>query len=173
MSHSLILYKDFLNKYLSLNSHTLPKIEKIVVSFGLGLDGSDKKLFDSAMKEMMAITGSKPAFSRARKSISNFKLREGQVIGSYVTLRKKKMYEFIDRLVYLALPRVHDFRGFKVSSFDKNNNFSFGIPDHLIFSELSYDTVAKSRGLNVSFHISARNRDEASDMLNSLMIPVK
>ena len=139
-----------------------------------GFEGlRDKKLFAAAMNELSLITGRKPAYSVAKNSISNFKIREGQKIGLFVTLRGEIMYEFLERLVYLVLPRVHNFRGFSSKSFDNCFNFSFGIKDCLVFNELSYDKVAKSRGLNVSFDIRAFSKVEAIELLRGFKLPIR
>lgn len=168
-------YKNEFIKTLNVkNPHLVPKLNKIVISMGLGEDGSDKKLFQAAMNELSLISGRKPAFTKAKKSISSFKLREGQIVGIFVTLRGKIMYEFLERLVFLALPRIHDFKGFSAKSFDSNCNFSIGIKDHLVFSELSYDKIAKQRGLNISFDIYANTKNEALELLtNCFHLPIK
>ena len=164
---------DLVKSFSIKNRHLIPKIKKITISMGLGADGSDKKLLEGAHNELMLITGRKPVTTKAKKSISGFKLREGQNVGLYVTLRGKIMYEFLERLVYLALPRIHDFKSFSSRSFDDKFNFSFGIPDHLVFSELSYDKIVKNRGLNVAINISSSSIDEAKALLVGFNLPIK
>lgn len=165
---------DLAKKYNILNPHCLPRIEKVVVSTGLGKDGGDKKIFDGAVNELALITGRRPCYRKSKRAIAGFSLKENQMVGLFVTLRGKVMYEFLERLVYLALPRVHDFKGFSVQSFDKYNNFAFGIKDHLIFNELSYDTIVKPRGLNIMFTIvNAVTRQQAFDLLDGFEFPIK
>ncbi len=166
--------KDLISKYNIKNPHCVPKIDKIVVSAGLGKDGDDKKVFEGTCSEIARITGRKPCFRKSKKAIAGFNLKENQIVAVFVTLRGKIMYEFLERLVFLALPRVHDFKGFSKNAFDKQNNFAFGIKDHLIFNELSYDTIVKNRGLNIMFTIkNADSIDKAVDLLNGFSFPVK
>ena len=166
--------KDLTVKYKIANPHCVPVISKIIVSAGLGSEGGDKKVFDGVSNELARITGRKPCFRKSKKAIAAFKLKEKQIVGLHVTLRGKMMYEFLERLVFLALPRVHDFRGFSRDAFDKYNNFAFGIKDHLIFCELSYDTIVKNRGLNIMFTIkNADSKDKAYDLLRGFSFPIK
>lgn len=173
------LYKDHISKALMIgfnikNPHCVPKIVKVVVSAGLGRDGGDKKVFEGTCDELARITGHKPCFRKSKKAVAGFNLKENQIIGAFVTLRGRIMYEFLERLIFLALPRVHDFKGFSRSSFDKCNNFAFGIKDHLIFNELSYDTIVKNRGLNVMLTIkNAKSQDEAVKLLSGFGFPIK
>jgi len=161
------------NKYQIENIHLVPKIEKIVLGMRLGKESNDKKAIESAMEELMLISGQKPNYSKAKKSISGFKLREGQVIGVYVTLRKRKMYEFLERLIYISLPRVRDFKGYKSTSFDTKFNLSIGIKEHLVFRELSYDKI-KTRGLDISFSLKNLTSSEmAVDFLKLFNFPIK
>ena len=165
---------DLKKKYSISNPHCVPKITKIVVSAGIGKDGGDKKIFDGTVNELALITGRKPCYRKSKRAIAGFNLKENQMVGLFVTLRGKIMYEFLERLVYLALPRVHDFKGFSKKSFDEHNNFAFGIKDHLIFNELSYDTIVKSRGLNIMITIkNAVSKEQACDLLNGFEFPVK
>lgn len=171
------LYKESVvpslkKKYNISNAHLVPKIKQVVISMRFN-DKDTKNDVSAALSELALISGRKPAYSKAKKSISSFKLREGQMVGAYVTLRGKVMYEFLERLVYLVLPRVHDFKGFKASSLDDQFNFSFGIKDHLVFNELSYDKIAKQRGLNVAINISASSKEESVDLLRGFFIPIK
>ena len=173
------LYKDNISKSLMAdfnikNPHCVPKISKIVVSAGLGKDGGDKKVFEGTCDEIARITGRKPCFRKSKKAIAGFSLKENQIVGAFVTLRGKIMYEFLERLIFLALPRVHDFKGFSRRSFDKHNNFAFGVKDHLIFNELSYDTIVKNRGLNIMLTIkNAKSQDEAVKLLSGFSFPIK
>ena len=179
MTYFKDLYKtkisqDLRKKYDIKNPHCVPKISKIIISAGLGKDGGDKKIFEGTMNELALITGRKPCYRKSKRAIASFNLKENQIVGAHVTLRGDVMYEFLERLVYLSLPRVHDFKGFSKKSFDKHNNFAFGIKDHLIFNELSYDTIVKNRGLNIMFTIeNAKTKDQAYDLLCGFEFPIK
>jgi len=165
---------DLANKYGIKNPHCIPNISKIVLSVGLGKDGNDKKVIEGVSDELARITGRKPCFRKSKKAIAGFNLKENQMVGLFVTLRGKIMYEFLERLVFLALPRVHDFKGFLDKAFDKRNNFAFGIKDRLIFNELSYDTVVKNGGLNIMFTIkNADSIEKAVDLLSGFSFPIK
>ena len=165
---------DLAKKYGMSNPHCIPKITKIVVSAGIGKDGGDKKVFDGTANELALITGHKPCYRKSKRAIAGFNLKENQMIGLFVTLRGKIMYEFLERLVYLALPRVHDFKGFSKKSFDNHNNFAFGVKDHLIFNELSYDTIVKNRGLNIMFTIeNSVSQDQSCDLLQGFSFPIR
>ena len=137
------------------NLYMGPKIEKIVLNMGLGLDGNDSKLLKSCEEDMAKITGQKPVITKFKKSVANFKTRKGTNAGLKVTLRKNKMYEFIDRLVNIALPRIKDFRGLSPKGFDKFGNYTFGIKEHIIFPEVNFDKVDKVRGLDISIIIKS------------------
>ena len=167
--------KDDLSKKFSIkNPHCIPVVEKIVVTAGLGKEGGDKKAFEGAMNELALITGQKPYSRKSKRAIAGFNLKENQIVGAHVTLRGKKMYEFLERLVFLSLPRIHDFKGFTKKSFDAQNNFSFGIKDHLIFNELSYDTIVKNRGLNIVLTIkNADTQEKAVNLLLGFKFPIK
>jgi len=151
----------------------IPKLEKIVVSMGVGEALINKKLLESAVSELAQITGQKPVKTKARKSIANFKVREGQEIGAMVTLRGNVMFEFLDRLVNVALPRVKDFRGINSNSFDGHGNYSMGINEQIIFPEIDYDKIEKVRGLNVAFVTSAKTDQEARSLLKAFGMPFK
>jgi len=153
------------------NLMAVPRLAKIVVNMGVGKAQEDIKLLDSAMAEMAQITGQRPSIRRARKSIANFKLREGSPIGCRVTLRGDRMYEFLDRLVAIALPRVRDFRGISTKAFDGRGNYTMGIEDQLIFPEISYTKVDMVRGMNVSIVTTARSDDESRALLEGLGMP--
>ena len=153
------------------NINEIPKLVKIVVSAGLGDVKSNSKSFNIAVEELAVITGQKPIPTLAKKSISNFALREGQKIGAKVTLRGEKMYEFFDRLVAIALPRVRDFHGVSEKAFDGRGNYSLGIKEQLIFPEISYDKVEKVRGFDVCFVTTAKTNAEAKALLQALGMP--
>lgn len=149
----------------------IPKLEKITVNIGLGEAKENSKVIDAAVSDLAAITGQKPVLCRARKSVANFKLREGMVIGCKVTLRRDKMYEFMDRLFNVALPRVRDFRGISANGFDGRGNFTFGIKEQLIFPEIQYDQVEKTRGFDITFVTTANTDEEARELLRLLGMP--
>jgi large subunit ribosomal protein L5 len=151
----------------------VPRVTKVVVNMGIGEAISDGKLMDAAVDELSGITGQKPAVTRARKSISNFKLRQGMAIGCCVTLRGKRMYEFLDRLTNLALPRVRDFRGVSPRAFDGRGNYTLGVRDQLIFPEVSYGKVQKVKGMNVCIVTTAKTDEEAKALLAGLGMPFR
>ena len=151
----------------------VPKLEKICVSQGIGLATSDKKLVDTAVEELTLITGQRAVKTKAKKSISNFKLREGMPIGARVTLRNERMFEFLDRLINVALPRVRDFRGISAKSFDGRGNYTLGIREHIIFTEIDISKVARNLGLNVSIVTTAKTDAEAFTLLDELGLPFR
>ena len=155
------------------NIMAVPKIEKISVNIGLGEATQNSKLMDGAVAELGAITGQKPVVTKARKSIAAFKLREGMAIGTMVTLRGDHMYEFLDRLMNVALPRVRDFRGVSTKSFDGRGNYTLGIRDQLIFPEIDYSKVEKTKGMNISITTTARTDAEALALLRSMGMPFR
>ena len=155
------------------NVHQVPKLEKIVVNIGVGEATQNPKLIDNVVVELAAITGQKPAVRRARKSIANFKLRQGQRIGATVTLRGDRMWEFFDRLVNVSLPRVRDFKGVSPKAFDGRGNYSLGIREHIIFPEVDYDKVEKIVGLNVTICTTARTDAEGKALLAHLGVPFR
>ena len=148
-----------------------PKIEKIVLNMGLGLDGADSKLLKACEEDMAKITGQKPVITKFKKSVANFKTRKGSNAGLKVTLRKNKMYEFIDRLVNIALPRIKDFRGLSSKGFDKFGNYTFGIKEHIIFPEVNFDKVEKIRGLDITVVIKSQNKDHSYELLKQFNFP--
>lgn len=161
-----------LQKDLSLeNKMSIPRLEKIVVNMGVGDALQNIKLLDTAKTELSLITGQWPAVGRAKKSISSFKLRQGQAIACYVTLRGKRMYEFFDRLVNIVLPRVRDFRGVPSRSFDGHGNYTLGIKDQLVFPEIDYTKVERTRGMNISIVTSSETDEEAYALLKKLGMP--
>ena len=155
------------------NVNEVPKIEKIVLSMGLGAEKDNSKSFNIAVEELAVIAGQKPVVTTAKKSIANFKLREGQKIGAKVTLRGKRMYEFLDRLIAIALPKVRDFRGISPKSFDGRGNYTLGLTEQLIFSEIDYDKVVKVRGMDIVFVTTAKTNEEALDLLKGFGMPFK
>ena len=159
------------NQFGFKNLYMGPKIEKIVINMGLGLDGNDSKIIKSCENDLSLLTGQKPVLTKFKKSISNFKTRKGTNSGLKVSLRKDRMYEFLDRLVNIALPRIKDFRGLSSKSFDKNGNYTFGIKEHIIFPEVNFDKVDKIRGLDITIVISSHNKDHSLELLNQLNFP--
>ena len=148
-----------------------PKIEKIVLNMGLGLDGNDSKIVNSCSEDLASITGQKPVITKFKKSVANFKTRKGSNAGLKVTLRKNKMYEFIDRLINIALPRVKDFRGLSLKGFDKFGNYTFGIKEHIIFPEVNFDRADKVRGLDIVIVISSLSKDHSFALLQKMNFP--
>lgn len=155
------------------NPMEVPKLEKIVINMGLGEAIQNIKLLDSATSELSLIIGQKPIITRAKKSIASFKLREGVPIGCMVTLRKERMYEFFDRLVNIALPRVRDFKGVSGKSFDGRGNYALGIKEHIIFPEIDYDKIDKVKGMNVVIVTTAKTDEEAKSLLRLLGVPFR
>jgi len=151
----------------------VPKIEKIVVNMGLGEAINNNKLIEQAEEQLMAISGQKAVVTRSRKSIANFKLRENQPIGCMVTLRKDRMYEFFDRLVNVALPRVRDFKGVSAKSFDGKGNYTLGIREQIIFPEINYDKIEKIKGMNVTIVTTAKNDEEGRALLRHMGMPFR
>ncbi len=153
------------------NALEVPKIEKIVINMGVGEATQDKKRVDAAAAEMMAIAGQKPVVTKAKKSIAQFKLREGMPIGCKVTLRRERMYEFLDRLITIALPRVRDFRGVNPKSFDGRGNYALGLKEQIVFPEINYDRIDKVRGMDVIITTTANTDDEARELLRAFGMP--
>ena len=153
------------------NVYMGPKLKKVVLNMGLGLDGNDSKVVKSCQEDLANITGQKPIITKFKKSISNFKTRKNTNAGLKVTLRENKMYEFIDRLVNIALPRIKDFRGLSMNGFDKFGNYTFGVKEHIIFPEVNFDRVDKIRGLDITIVISSTNKNHSYELLNKLNFP--
>ena len=153
------------------NAMAIPKVEKVVLNMGMGDAIQNSKVLDAAVDELGQITGQKPVVTKAKKSIASFKLREGMSIGTRVTLRGDKMYEFLDRLINIALPRVRDFRGVPTKSFDGRGNYTLGIRDHLIFPEIDAGKVDKSKGMNITIVTTAKNDEQARFLLRELGMP--
>ena len=176
MSRLKTLYNDeiidaMMKKFGYKNVMQVPKLDKIVVNMGVGEAKDNAKVLESAVKDLETITGQKAVLTKAKKSIANFKIREGMPIGCKVTLRGEKMYEFLDRLVNLALPRVRDFRGVNANGFDGRGNYSLGIKEQLIFPEIDYDKVDKVRGMDVIFVTTAKTDEEARELLKLFNMP--
>lgn len=164
---------SLMEKYNYKTVMLVPKIEKIVVNIGVGDAISNSKLLEAAMHELEQITGQKAVATKAKKSIASFKLREGNKIGCKVTLRGEKMYNFLDKLFSIALPRVRDFRGVSPKAFDGRGNYTLGLTEQLIFSEIVYDNVVKVRGMDIVFVTTAKTNEEAYDLLKGLGMPFK
>jgi len=155
------------------NHYMVPEIQKIVLNMGMGIDGNDAKILKSSQEDLAAITGQKPIITKFKKSISNFKTRKDTNAGLKVTLRRNKMYEFIDRLVNIALPRIKDFRGLSIKGFDKFGNYTFGIKEHIIFPEVNFDKVEKIRGLDITIVIKSIKKEDSFELLKKLNFPFK
>ena len=168
--------KEIVNKLMSKlslkNKHNVPKIEKIILNMGLGEDASDGKKLKACVDDLGLIAGQKPIITKFKKSISNFKTRKGANAGVKVTLRSNKMYEFIDRLVNIALPRIKDFRGLSSKGIDNSNNYSFGIKEHIVFPEVNFDKVDKIRGLDVTIVTTSKNKNGTIELLKEFNFPI-
>ena len=162
-----------IKKYGYKNAMQAPKLEKIVLNMGVGEATSNRAFIDSAVQDMARIAGQKPVITRARQSNASFKVREGMAIGVKVTLRRERMYEFLDRLVTIALPRIRDFRGINGKSFDGRGNYAMGIKEHIVFPEIEFDKVDKARGLDIIICTSAGTDDEARELLRGFDMPFK
>lgn len=165
------IVNDLMKRFNYKNKMQVPKIEKIVVNMGIGEAKDNVKILESAVNDLQLICAQRPIVCRAKKSISNFKLRENMPIGCKVTLRKNRMYDFIDKLLNVALPRVRDFRGVSEKSFDGRGNFTLGLKEHLIFPEIEYDKIDKVRGLEIIFVTTANTDEEARELLRFLGMP--
>ena len=161
------------NEFGFKNLNMSPELVKIVIDMGLGVDGNDNKIIKSCEEDLSKITGQKPVTTKFKKSISNFKTRKNTKAGLKVTLRKNKMYEFIDRLVNIALPRIKDFRGLSVDGFDKFGNYTFGVKEHIIFPEVNFDKVDKIRGLDISIVIRSISKEHSLELLKKFNFPFK
>ena len=164
---------SLMKEYNYSSKMEVPKLEKIVVNMGVGDGAHDTKFIEAAVKDLEAITGQKPVVTKARKSIAGFKLREGQPIGCKVTLRGENMYNFMDKLIKLALPRVRDFRGISKTAFDGRGNYTLGIKEQLIFPEINYDEVVKVTGMDIVFVTPAKTNEEALHLLNAFGLPFR
>jgi large subunit ribosomal protein L5 len=176
MSRLLEVYKNHIKQELKSklglkNIFEVPKIKKIILNIGIGDGKDDSKLIDKALEDLTLISGQKAVKTISKKAISGFKIRAGMPLGVKVTLRNKIMYEFLDRLVNIAIPRIRDFRGLNLKSFDGNGNFSMGIKEHVIFPEINFDKVDKVRGMDITICTSAKNNKEALELLKSFNMP--
>ena len=171
-----IYEKDIINKLMTKlevrNRHEVPRIEKIILNMGLGEDASDSKKMKACVDDLALISGQKPVITKFKKSISNFKTRKGANAGVKVTLRSAKMYEFIDRLVTIALPRIKDFRGLSSKGIDTSNNYSFGIKEHIVFPEVNFDKVDKIRGLDITIVTNSKNKKGTIELLKEFNFPL-
>ena len=166
--------RDELQKQFNYkNVNMIPKIEKIVVNMGVGEAATDSKAIDGAVADLRAITGQQPMVTRARKSIATFHLRQGMPIGAKVTLRGDRMYEFLDRLIAIAIPRIRDFRGIKANSFDGHGNFSMGVTEQLIFPEIDYDKIDRTRGMDITIVTTAQTDEEGKALIAAFNFPFK
>jgi large subunit ribosomal protein L5 len=165
--------KKMMDKYKYANVHQIPKLEKIIVNCVTRDAVTNGKIVDSINTDLAAITGQKPVTAKAKKSIASFKLRQGQALGAFVTLRGERMYEFLDRLINLSLPRVKDFRGLSPKGFDGKGNYTMGLKEQIIFPEIDYDKIDKIRGLGISFVTTAKNNEEGRDLLKHFGMPFK
>ena len=155
------------------NLYMVPQIQKVVLNMGLGVDGNDTKIIKSCEEDLARITGQKPVITKFKKSISNFKTRKNTNAGLKVTLRRNKMYEFIDRLVNITLPRIRDFRGLSPNGFDQFGNYTFGIKEHIVFPEVNFDRVEKIRGLDISIVIKSLKKEDSFELLKQLNFPLR
>lgn len=163
--------EEMMKKFSYKNRMAVPKLEKVVINMGVGEARENAKVLDGAVKDMTIISGQKPIITKAKKSVAAFKLREGMPIGCKVTLRGDRMYEFVDRLINIALPRVRDFRGVKSNSFDGRGNYTLGIKEQLIFPEIEYDKVDKIRGMDIIFVTTAHTDEESKELLTLFGMP--
>ena len=171
-------YKDEIvtvlqNKFNYKNVMEIPKIDKVVINMGVGEAANDKKHLESALENLTVIAGQKPVVTKARQSVASFKIREGWPLGCKVTLRGNKMYDFIERLINIAIPRERDFRGLNPKSFDQQGNYSFGIKEQIIFPEINYDNIDNIRGMDVCINTSAKSTEHAKALLKALDFPFK
>ncbi|HOK79374.1 MAG TPA: 50S ribosomal protein L5 [bacterium] len=173
-----VLYKEkvipaMMEKFGFKNQHQVPRIQKIVINIGVGRDNKDAKAIESAQKELALISGQKPIITRGKKSISSFNLRKGDICGVMVTLRGQRMYEFLDRLITAALPRVKDFNGLNPNSFDGRGSYTLGIREQVIFPEVDYNTIYKVRGMNITICTNAKNTEQARELLKLIGLPLR
>jgi large subunit ribosomal protein L5 len=169
--YETVIRKALQEQFSYKNPMQVPKLEKIVINMGVGEAAQDSKKIESAVAEMTALAGQKPVVTRAKNSIASFKLREGQVVGCKVTLRSDRMYEFLDRLINIALPRVRDFRGVPGKSFDGRGNYALGLKEQIIFPEINYDKVETIRGMDIIFVTTAKTNEEAKALLKGFDMP--
>ena len=178
MSRLSELYKktitnDLMSKLNIKNIHEVPKINKIILNMGVGEAKDDSKIVDKAVEDLSLISGQKAVKTKAKKAISGFKIRAGMPLGAMVTLRNRIMYEFLDRLINIAFPRIRDFRGLNIKSFDGKGNYSIGIKEHIIFPEINFDKIDKVRGLDITICTSSKNNEQAIELLKSFNMPFR
>ena len=166
-----VVRKKLTEKFKYTNPMQVPRLTKIVINMGVGEASQDKKKIEGAVDNLTAIAGQKVVITKSRKAIANFKLRENQIVGCSVTLRKHRMYEFLDRLVNIAMPRIRDFRGVSAKSFDGAGNYNMGLKEQLVFPEINYDKVDKVRGMNITICTTAKTDDEAKALLEAFQMP--
>jgi large subunit ribosomal protein L5 len=166
-----VIVPKMMEKFGYKNTMQVPRIEKIVVNVGMGDMSQDKDLIDPVKKGLAAITGQMPVVTKAKKSISQFKIRDGSLVGMKVTLRRKMMYEFLDRLINVVIPRIRDFRGLPRTSFDESGNYTFGVKEHTIFPEIDLDKAKKVHGMDICIVMSAKTKEEAMDLLENFGFP--
>lgn len=164
---------SLLERFEFKNVHEVPRLEKIIINMGVGDAVADRKALDAAVEDLAIISGQRPAITRARKSVANFKIREGMPIGCKVTLRGQRMYHFLDKLISVVLPRIRDFRGTSPRSFDGRGNYSLGLREQIIFPEINYDDVSQVRGMDVSIVTTATNDEEGYELLKALGMPFR
>ena len=172
MTYDKEIVGKLMSKLSLKNKHDVPKIKKIILNMGLGEDASDGKKLKACIDDLALIAGQKPVITKVKKSISNFKTRKGSNAGAKVTLRSSKMYEFIDRLINIALPRIKDFRGLSSKGIDNSNNYSFGIKEHIIFPEVNFDKVDKIRGLDITMVTSSKSKEGTLELLKEFNFPI-
>jgi len=165
------IQQNLKEKFGFKNNYMSPQLQKVVINMGLGLDGNDAKIVKSCAEDLAKLSGQKPVITKFRKSIANFKTRKDTNAGLKVTLRKNQMYEFIDRLVNIALPRIKDFRGLSANGFDKFGNYTFGVKEHIIFPEVNFDRIDKIRGLDITIVISTLSKEHSFELLSKLNFP--
>jgi len=165
------IVSDIQKQFSMKNKHMVPRVTKVVLNMGLGADANDKKIVQNCVEDVALISGQKPIITKFKKSISNFKTRKGTTAGVKVTLRSNKMYEFVDRLVNIALPRIKDFQGLNTNGFDKFGNFSFGIKEHIIFPEINFDKVDRIRGMDITVVTSGDNKKATFALLAAMNFP--
>lgn len=172
-----LLYKDLIfanliKQFEYKNNHQVPKLLKIQVNRGLGIDGQNNKTLQKSVEEVRLITGQQPILTKAKKSIAGFKVREEMVLGITVTLRNKKMYAFLEKLIHIVLPRIRDFRGLNLKGFDRNGNYNFGLKEQLVFPEISYENVDQIKGFNISIVTTAKTKNEGIALLKEFGFPL-
>jgi large subunit ribosomal protein L5 len=169
--YNKVIRQQLVEKFGYKNPMAIPRLTKIVVNMGVGEAAIDRKKIEAAVDNLAALTGQKPIITKAKKAIANFKLREGQPVGCFVTLRRQRMYEFLDRLVNVALPRVRDFRGLPPKSFDGAGNYNIGLKEQMVFPEINYDKVDQVRGMNITICTTAKTDKEAMALLEAFQMP--